>query len=801
MTLGASIQLQDRVSRPLQAITKALNITISTFEQMNRASANPIDTAGLATAREALNGAGADIRRIQEEIERAGNRQEGLNNNIREAERQTEEAERQQREYNSEISRGQQLMDGFAGKIKGAVGAYLGIQGIKKGIEFIQNSIQAYDVQREAEERLTEIMRTRMQATDEVINSVKELASAQQEIGVIGDEVQMFGAQQLATFLDSPDALKMLMPSMNDLAVHVNGIDVSTDNMKQIGNMIGKGMQGQVAALQRAGVTMKDYQAEIIEKGDEMERAAMLVEVIAQNTGHMNEVMANTPMGVIKQIKNAWGDFDETVGGKLYPSVMRFFRTLQENVPNAQSIIMGLADAFRFIISGVSSVISVIGNFMNIIKNNWSSIEPLYTGIGNAIQIAFSIALPVIQTIFTLAGHAFVALASVGSAICENWDLISPIIYGVAAAIGVFTIATQGASLASGIFNAIHSVGAAIMTGYHIAQDFLTVGYAVLTGSTNAATLAASKFNSTLLASPLVWIMLIIIAIIAVIYTVIAVINKWKGTTISATGVICGAFLTVAAVIGNAIIALINFGIDCFVSFYNYLASFAEFFANFLDNPVRAVVHLVKDMVDTLLGLIQSLASGIDTLFKTNLADSVQNWRDKLDEFITNVVGENEVQIERYDSSELHLDGFDYGAAWNTGYSFGQGIDDTVRSMFDFSGGEDKDGLKKLEDSLGTSPYDGIDSGMLDGLGDGIDDIAKNTDKIANSDALNKDSSDMELVKNIAERTYMDKTISIKVDMTNNNSINSSLDIDGIMGQLVGQIEEQLPVLAEGVHI
>ena len=179
---------------------------------------------------------------------------------------------------------------------------------------FSKECVSAANIQTEAETKLTTVMRQRMSASNKAISSVKNYASALQETGVVGDEVQLAGAQQLSTFLKTDDALKKLMPAMNNLAVQQNGVNVTSESMVNIGNLMGKVMQGQTSALTRVGITFSDAQAQVLKYGNEEQRAAMLSQVITDNVGNMNKALANTPAGRIQQLKNSFGDMQETLG-------------------------------------------------------------------------------------------------------------------------------------------------------------------------------------------------------------------------------------------------------------------------------------------------------------------------------------------------------------------------------------------------------------------------------------------------------------------------------------------------------
>ena len=196
---------------------------------------------------------------------------------------------------------------------------------VSQAFDVLQNAISelqgvmtdltsAYQVQLVAETQLQTIMRQRMGANDEMIQSVKDLCSAQQEIGVIGDEVQLSGAQQMATFLKSKQSLDVLIPAMNNLIAQQNGLNATNQDAVSIGNMMGKAMQGQVEVLQRVGITFTDAQKQVLQFGTESERAAMLAQVITDNVGNMNAELAKTDAGKWKQTENYLGDIKEQLG-------------------------------------------------------------------------------------------------------------------------------------------------------------------------------------------------------------------------------------------------------------------------------------------------------------------------------------------------------------------------------------------------------------------------------------------------------------------------------------------------------
>ena len=173
---------------------------------------------------------------------------------------------------------------------------------------------KSYQQQEIAETQLTTVMRQRMGATDDEIASIKQLASEQQKLGVIGDEVQLAGAQQVATFLKEKSSIDTLLPAMNNLLAQQHGVNSSTTDAVSVANLMGKAMQGQVSALTRVGITFSEAEAQVLKYGTESERAAVLAQVITNNVGDMNAQLAATDSGKQAQLANKIGDIKEQLG-------------------------------------------------------------------------------------------------------------------------------------------------------------------------------------------------------------------------------------------------------------------------------------------------------------------------------------------------------------------------------------------------------------------------------------------------------------------------------------------------------
>lgn len=228
--------------------------------------------------------------------------------------KQSKKAAGSMKEMQTSVCRSCNLMSSAATglkKIFGALGVGISVAAL---VNFSKAAAEAYDTQVEGEMRLARVMRNTMNASNEEIQSILDLTAAQQELGIVGDEVQLAGAQELATYLEYADSLRTLIPVLNNMAVQQYGYNVTAEQTATIATMLGKVMSGQVSGLSRYGYYFTEAQEAVLKYGTEAERAAMLAEVVGQSVGGMNAALAATPTGRMKQLSNTLGDIKETFG-------------------------------------------------------------------------------------------------------------------------------------------------------------------------------------------------------------------------------------------------------------------------------------------------------------------------------------------------------------------------------------------------------------------------------------------------------------------------------------------------------
>lgn len=429
------------------------------------------------------------------------------------------------------------------------------------------------------------------------------------------------------------------------------------------------------------------------------------------------------------------------------------------------------------VIEGLDAALAARGlpSTMEMVAQFGASVEGMLGHIGSAMG-----------TVVTVVSTGYEVLSTVGSFIADNWSILVPIISGVAAAIALYEIHTHRAML----MDMAHAGVQAVATAGKIVATAATW---LFTNATLKAAAEQWKLNTALCACPITWIVGSMIAIITVLYIVIAVINKVKGTTYSATGVVVGVLATAGAFIWNLFSSLVNGSISLFAGLWNFLMGLGNFFANFLRDPLGAAAHLIASFCETALNLLSSLAGAVDTIFGTDWVSSINGWIGDLHSWADSVGNGTYREVApRINPQDYYLNRKSYSGAYSAGYQWGKG-----------AGSKLKDALKlrnlpssKLSDA-GSLNAANLPSGLTGGVGN----IDKNTGSI--KDAVKSSSEDLKLIRELAERQAINKytTATIKVDMTGmTNQISGSQDIDGIMNDFTKKLRSAIIAGAEGVH-
>ena len=383
------------------------------------------------------------------------------------------------------------------------------------------------------------------------------------------------------------------------------------------------------------------------------------------------------------------------------------------------------------------------------IPMTWSQV---WTGVMNELYVATQ---PILELINLLA---------------QNWSIIEPIVIALATAIGLYTAALIAYNTIKGISAMMETVHGAAMV---LAAE-----------KTFIATAAQYGFNAALLACPLTWILLIIIAVIAAIYAVVAAINKAKGTTVSATGVICGSVNVVLQFFKNLGLFIANVALGIWNALGACASNIGIAFNNVICNIKSWFYGLLETVMDVIAGIVKTLNKlpfiDIDVSGITNKADEYAKKKAEAEENKKDY----ESVSEAFNKGMNTFDAFETGwvsDAYNAGYQVGENVDSAIGNFF--GGGDIPDMASDLGD-----------------LGNSASKIASDTGSI--KDSLDVTSEELKYLRDLAEQEVINRftTAEIHVDMGGiTNNVSNNNDLDGIINYLVEGVEVAMEETAEGV--
>jgi tape measure domain-containing protein len=411
------------------------------------------------------------------------------------------------------------------------------------------------------------------------------------------------------------------------------------------------------------------------------------------------------------------------------------------------------------------------GQIWNSIQNNalmkFQPVLQMINGVANSRGFT-AMVNATINGLTVLAGVAakvFNEIAYVSGVVADNWSLLAPVVWGLV-----------GAYVA---YNAVSLVTRGIISAQAAIEGIRTVTTLAATNATFLQTVAQHGLNAALYACPITWIVVQVITLIAIFYLAVAAVNKLAGTSYSATGLIIGSFYVAGAVIANIFIGLWNTVMAIIVEFANAFLNLGNFIGNVFVDPVGAVVTLFTDMANTVLGILSGIAKTIDSIFGSKLSNAVNGWRTNLTATVETKFGDRYKKSKQFTSDQFSLNRIDYGTAWDSGYNLGS----NVANKFSLS-------------NLGA----GMGNGLGQNVAGNIADTAANTGKM--KDSLDITAEDLKYLRDIAEQEVINRftTAEIHLTMSNNNTINSNVDLDGVVTYMKDTLIETMQVAAEKVH-
>ena len=285
---------------------------------------------------------------------------------------------------------------------------------------FAKQSIDAAKDQVRIEKLLETTMKRTSNASKEQIQAIKDEASALQNVGIVGDEVALAGANQLAVYGLRSDQIKKLMPNLNDMIAKEKGLNGTQEDAVAMADVIGKAMNGKTKGLLKYGVSLTAAEEKLFKTMKQEQRMEFISKKLNESIGGTNKALRETDEGKIVAAKNAWGDMKEEVGKKLLPYLGKFAEWFETKIPAIQNFILGIADKIQELVTKA---------------------EPYITQIKDMFGKIFEKVKPALEETWQILSNAGTIAIDIAQNIINNWDRISPIVYTIVGAITAYNIA------------------------------------------------------------------------------------------------------------------------------------------------------------------------------------------------------------------------------------------------------------------------------------------------------------------------------------------------------------------------
>lgn len=669
------------------------------------------------------------------------------------------EADNVQQRFNNHIRDGTNAAEGLLGKVLALVAAYLSMQSIG-------DAVQLSDEMTNIDARLNLAIES-MPKVEDISTNLKVNTSGLTELENLQQQIFDAAQRSFAPYAQTADLVGKLSMNAKDAFNNTSEVVVFAELLNKQFGIAGTNAEGVTSA------TLQLMQAlgSGVLRGEELnsvfEAAPNIIHTIAE---YLNE-----PIGRIREmaaegqltadvVKNAMFASADSINDKFNSMPLTFQQLWTEFQNNALW-------AFKGVLQQINDIF------------NSDRFAEFRESAGQSMQI-----------VATLASYALSAIASVGGFIYDNWSFIAPIVGTATVALGAYIIALTTVKTITAILAA--------------QQGILAVKQAIATGATYAQIAAQHGLNAALYACPITWIILGIIVLVGILYLAVAAVNHFAGTSISATGIVAGAFMVLGTYIYNNV-----------AFWWNIFASFWEFFANVSKDKAYAVKRLFYNLASNVLDYAISMTSGWDnfaTAFvnaiikAVNLAIGAWNkFIDILPDSVNSTLGlSHGVEVSERKSITSDLRGLkgafgdwvgeapaDYweaprmeqkslGAAWDTGYNWGANLFNSDSKASDI---QRKDPWDDILSALGNTP-----------VANAADrETAGNTAKMAKT--MEFAEEDLKYLRDMADSRVINRyTTEITVEMKNENHINNEMDIDGVIDRFGEKVEEVVEMLAEG---
>ena len=376
---------------------------------------------------------------------------------VKTMDRQLEKAGNQIKAFGNRVKAGMKSVAKWAAIGFGALTAAAGV--------FIKQSIDAAKNKLKADKLLETNLMKQANFKKEHIQMLKDEASALQDVGVVGDDVAVAGAGQLAIYKLKTEQIKTILPVIDDMVAKEKGFNGTQEDAIAMADVFGKAVEGKTKGLVKYGVSLTEAEEKLFKTMKREQRAEFLNKKLTAAIGGTNKALRETDEGKIVAAKGAWGDMQAELGKKLMPKLGAVAEWFHSKIPGIQEFILSLADKVEELVTKA---------------------EPYITQIKDMFGKIFEKVKPALEETWQILSNAGTVAIDIAQGIINNWDRISPIVYTLVGAITAYKLVMFGAWVYTTAMVAITKVKMAWDAAQAAATETLTVKQWLLNAAMNA---------------------------------------------------------------------------------------------------------------------------------------------------------------------------------------------------------------------------------------------------------------------------------------------------------------------------
>ncbi|HBG4827713.1 TPA: tape measure protein [Clostridioides difficile] len=780
-TIQTSIRIFDGMTPAFRNMTASINTTINSLERLQGRLNNPLNTGGIQTSQQSLNNIESILTRIEQNIGKA---------------------DEQQRRFNEDINKGVSNTDRLLGSVKKITGAYMSLKtlgGLGSLSDQMTNTNARLSMINDGQLSDGGLNKMIFQSAERSRASYLDTAQIVSRIGMNAGsafsstrEIVSFAEQLNKKFIIAGASTQEMSSALLQLTQGLGS-----------GVLRGEELNAVFESAPNIIKSIADYLDVDIGKIRGMASEGMLTADIVKNsllaasaeTNAQFEKMPLTIGQIFTSIKN---------------NAVMIFGAIQKKIEDTVS-----SGGFRTFIVNVTDSLYVLGAVGYSVFNGFIDLlsSPTFQGFANMMIVGISL-------ITQGFGWLLTVLGSVINFISQGWSIIQPILITSIVLWGLYKTAVIAGALVTAIqvvWIALQTFWTNLLNGSLLTNIMMNIAAKISTDALSGSML--------LLITTIVMVVAAVALVIAAIFVAVAIFNHFAGTSISATGVVVGAFYFLGTCIydvfagaWNIVMAFAEFFVNSFnIVIYNVQLLFYKF-QNFVINAMGDVGGSFDNCATALANAFVSAANiaikGINGVIKTlNLIPGVNiktfGSLDKIDSFVKQYKDYQKTLKEPVKPAEWKAPTMKLKNpvdSFKKGYEVGQNLENKIKDAFDISKIAEKAKKDLGLDDLWDDKYGLGDRFGSAGLNSPLNDAAKNVKDTAGNTAkmaktMDKSQEDLKYLRDIAEQETINRFtgVNIKIDMNNTNNISKDTDVDGIVNVLTEKLNDAMIVSAEGI--